>query len=119
MRYKYCPKCEDVRARNLAMGKRCESCLGDTIAIDVPRSIYGKAMYIVSGIAIAMIILYIAHRDYDAGFASFLGGVDEGIYIALLFGLIILAFGLAFIDTGRTNAAARKIIDERKGRVQE
>jgi hypothetical protein len=65
-----------------------------------------------------MLVLYIAHRDFNAGFASFMSSIDNDLFLVLLFGLIIGSFVLAFIDLGRTNDEARRIVEERKERFK-
>jgi uncharacterized membrane protein (DUF485 family) len=114
MRYKYCPKCDQLRPRKLLMDDRCEGCQDGAVTILVPRSIYGKAMYVADIIAALMLVLYLAHRDLNAGFASFMASINSDLFLVLLFGLIIGSFVLAFIDLGRTNQEARRIVDERR-----
>jgi len=117
MKYLYCPKCDILRPRKFLMGDRCEACRDEGVVFDVPRSAYGKAMYLVSGVAIGLMVLFLAHRDYHASFAAFLSGIDETLYIVLLFGIIILAFALSFLDLGRTGKEARRIVEERRERI--
>ncbi|MDW5563658.1 MAG: hypothetical protein SA339_10565 [Methanomassiliicoccus sp.] len=119
MRYKYCPKCDIARPRTLMMDDRCEACRDEAITIKVHRSVYGRAMYLTSGMALALILLLLAHRDYNAGFASFISGMDGTPYIGLVFGLIVVSFVFSYLDLGRTNREARQIIEERKGRLHE
>lgn len=118
MRYRYCPKCNELRPRAFLASNLCDSCRGDAMDIQVPRSIYGRAMYVAEGLAIILLFLYLAHYQYDAAFASFLDGVDSTVIASLIFVLIVASFILAFLDLGRTNRKAREIIDQRKGRVQ-
>ncbi len=96
------------------MDDRCEGCHEKAVTIVVPRSIYGKAMYVADIIAVIMLVLYVAHRDFNAGFASFMSAIDNELFLVLLFGLIIGSFVLAYIDLGRTNKEARRIIEERR-----
>jgi hypothetical protein len=119
MKYLYCPKCDILRPKTLLMGDRCEACRDEGVVFDVPRSAYGRAMYLVSGVAIGLIVLFLAHRDYDASFAAFLSGINETLFIALLFGLIILAFVLSFLDLGRTGKEACRIAEERRERIHD
>lgn len=98
---------------------RCEGCQEGLVTISVPRSIYGKAMYVADIIAGIMLVLYIAHKDYNAGFAGFMSSVNNELFLVLLFGLIIGSFVLAFIDLGRTGEEARRIIEERKGHLKD
>lgn len=119
MKYKYCPKCDILRPKTFMMDNRCEGCRDESVVIEVPRSIYGKLMYLTSGVAIALIVLFLAYRDYGLGFASFLSGVDETLFIVLVFATILLAFVFSFLDMGRTGREARRMVEERKGRVYE
>jgi hypothetical protein len=119
MIYKYCPKCDILRPKTFMMDSRCEACRDDALTIEVSRSIYGGAMYFTSGIAIVLIVLFLAHRDYGASFASFVGGIDGTVYIALVFVTIILSLALSFLDLGRTGKEARRMVEERKGRFHE
>jgi hypothetical protein len=118
MRYKYCPGCDALRPMTFLMDGRCEQCRGDALTIKVRRSSYGAAMYITSALAAAMALLYLAHRDLEWGLASFISGIDETLYISLVFGLIVLSFIFSYLDLGRTNQEARRIVDARKGRVR-
>jgi uncharacterized membrane protein YsdA (DUF1294 family) len=86
------------------------------VAIRVKHSVFGYAMYVVSAIAAVMIILYVAHRDYNADFTNFMSSINSDVFIAVLFILVVVAFALSFLDLGRTNAEARRIADERKGK---
>lgn len=119
MRYKYCPKCDRLRPRTFMMDDRCEGCRDEAITITVPRSAYGLAMYALSIIAGIMLVLYIAHRDFNAGFASFMSGVNNDLFVVLLFGLIIASFVMAYIDLGYTNREARRLIEERRERLKD
>lgn len=101
------------------MDDRCEACRDDAVTIDVPHSIYGLAMYVTSAVAVVLLLLFLAHRDYDLGFASFLSGVDETLYIVLVFATIALSFAFSFLDLGRTGREARRIVEERKGRFHD
>ncbi len=96
------------------MNDRCEGCQDEAITIVVPRSPFGMAMYALDIVAGIMLVLYIAHRDFSAVFASFMSGINDELFLVLLFGVIIASFVLAFIDLGRTNKEARRIIEERK-----
>jgi uncharacterized integral membrane protein len=116
MRYKYCPNCDQLSPRRVLTGDRCESCRGETVIIRVPRSPFGWAMITADIIAVILLVLYIAHNDFNAQFASFLDGVDNTVIMVLIFGLILGSFVLSFLDLGRTNQQARCIVDERKGR---
>lgn len=118
MRYRYCPKCDLLRVQTIMMEDRCDACRGDTIPVTVPRSVYGTGMHLAVLVAGGMLLLYLAHRDLDAGFASFLSEVDETLYLAVMFGVIFLSFVLAFIDRGRTERDARRVIEERKERTE-
>ena len=111
MKYKYCPGCDALRPRTFLMDDRCDSCRGDALTIKVHRSSYGMAMYITSALAAALALLYLAHRDLGWGFAAFISDIDETFYIALVFGLIVLSFVLSYLDLGRTNREARRIVD--------
>jgi hypothetical protein len=119
MKYKYCQKCDILRPRTFMMDDRCEACRDEAVTIEVRRSIYGGAMYITSGLALALIVLYLAYRDNDIGFSSFLSGIDETVYITLVFGLVLLSFVFSFLDLGRTGLEARRTVDERRGRVHD
>lgn len=119
MRYKYCPKCDILRPKTLMMSDRCEACRDDALTIEVPRSAYGRAMYVTSAIAAVLIVLYLAYHDYNAPFASFMSGIDETTYIAIVFGTILLAFVFSFLDMSRTGKEARRIIEERKRRISD
>ena len=76
-------------------------------------------MIVADVIAVIMLVLYIAHRDFNAQFASFLAGVDDSVVLVLIFGLILGSFVLSFLDLGRTNQQARRIVEERKVRHHE
>jgi hypothetical protein len=43
-------------------------------------------------------------------------GINNELFLVVLFAIIISSFALAFVDLGRTNQEARRIVDERKGR---
>ena len=119
MRYKYCPKCDQLRPRKIMMDDRCEGCREGAVTIVVPRSVYGKAMYAADVLAGIMLVLYVAHRDFNAGFASFMSAINNELFLVLLFGLIIASFVLAYIDLGRTNREARQIIEERREHLKD
>jgi hypothetical protein len=116
VRYKYCPKCDILRPRTFMMDDRCEGCRDGAVTIAVKRSAYGIAMYIVSLVAAVMVLLYVANRDFNADFARFMSGINTDLFIITLFVLLAIAFVLSFLDLGRTNAEARRIVDEKKGR---
>jgi len=118
MRYCYCPKCDIVRPKRRFGGDRCEVCQDECVPIDVPRTKYGYIMYALDAVAIVMIALYIAHHNFSAEFASFVGSVDETLYIVVMFGLIFVSFAFAALDIGRTQEEALRIARERRGRVQ-
>lgn len=101
------------------MDDRCDSCRGEALTIDVPRSVFGKAMYLTSAVAVALIVLYLANRDYGLEFASFVSAIDGTLYIALIFFTILLSFVFSFLDMGRTNKEARRIVEERRERIHE
>ena len=115
MKYNYCPKCDRLRPRTFLMGNRCEGCHNQTVTIVVKRSWFGIAMYALSLLAGALVILYVAHRDLNADFAGFMAGISDNLFIIMVFGLIAASFVMSFLDLGRTNAEARRIVDERKG----
>jgi uncharacterized integral membrane protein len=98
------------------MGDSCEGCQGKAVTIVVKRSVFGLAMYVADIIAAILIVLYVANRDFHAGFASFMADINNDLFLVVLFGIIIGSFVLAFLDLGRTNREARRIVDERKGR---
>jgi L-lactate permease len=98
------------------MDDRCDACRGEALTIEVPRSIFGKAMYLTSAVALALIALYLANRDYGLGFAS---SIDGTLYTVLIFAIIVLSFVLSFLDLGRTNREARRIVEERRERIHD
>lgn len=119
MRYKYCPRCDLLRPRTFMMDDRCDACREDVLTITVPRSAYGWGMYVTALVAGIMLLLYLSYRDLNAGYASFIAGVDETLYILMLFAVILLSFVLSFMDLGRTNRVARRIVEERRGRMKD
>jgi hypothetical protein len=116
MKYIYCPKCDILRPKTFLMGDRCEGCRDDAVTIEVARSIYGKLMYLTSGVAIALLALFLAQRDYGIDLIPFLSEMNETLFIVLIFVTIFLAFAFSFLDLGRTGKEARRIVDERKER---
>jgi hypothetical protein len=101
------------------MDDRCESCREDALTIEVKRSAYGYAMYLVVLVAAAMLVLYYAYSDLHASFAGFVGSIGSGPYLAVVFGLIFVSFVLSFLDLGRTNKMAREQIEQRKAKTRD
>jgi hypothetical protein len=88
------------------------------VPIEVRRSPYGYVMYALSAAAIVMIALYVAHHNFQADFASFVGSIDDTLYVVAMFGLILVSFIFTALDLGRTQQEALRIARERRGRVQ-
>lgn len=118
MKYCYCPKCDTARPMRLLRESRCEVCRDDCVPIVVRRSSYGYIMYALSAAAMVMIAFYVAHHNFAAGFAAFVGSIDDTLYVVAMFGLILVSFVFAALDLGRTQQEALRIARERRGRVQ-
>lgn len=118
MRYYYCPKDDVVRPKRRFTDDRCDICRQECVPIDVKRSIHGYIMYSLDIVAGIMIVLYLAHHQFQADFASFVGTVDGTAYIVVMFGLIVVSFVFSALDIGRTQAEALRIARGRKRGVQ-
>ena len=118
MRYYYCPKDDVVRPRRRFTDNRCDICRQECVPIDVQRSIHGHIMYALDMVAALMIVLYLAHNQFNADFASFVGDVDQTLYIAVMFGLILVSFIFSGLDLGHTQREALRVARERKGRIE-
>lgn len=117
MRYCYCPKCDQARPKNFRTGSRCETCRDECVLIEVKRSVFGLAMYALDIVAAVMILFYLAYYNFNADFASFVGAIDETLYVVVMFGLILVSFVFAAIDLGKTNQEALRMARERKGKI--
>jgi hypothetical protein len=118
MQFYYCPKDDTVRPKRRFADNRCDICRQECVTIDVKRSVHGYIMYALDIAAGIMIALYLAHHQFNADFASFVGTIDETLYIVVMFGLILISFVFSGLDIGRTQAEALRIARERKGRIQ-
>ena len=118
MRYYYCPKDDVIRPKRRLTDDRCDICRQQCVPIDVKRSIHGYIMYALDLVAALMIVLYLAHHQFGAEFASFVGDINETEYIAVMFGLILVSFVFSGLDLARTQREALDIARQRKGRIE-
>jgi hypothetical protein len=118
MRYYYCPNDDAVRPKRRFTDDRCDICRQPCVPIDVKRSVHGYIMYALDIVAAIMIVLYLAHHQFSADFASFVGDVDETAYLVVMFGLILISFVFSGLDLARTQREALTIARQRRGRIE-
>ncbi|HHT74873.1 MAG TPA: hypothetical protein PLI21_02710 [Methanomassiliicoccaceae archaeon] len=109
MRYWYCPRDDRIRPMKRSADGRCDICLQDCVQIRVKHSIHGYIMYALDIVAAIMIVLYLAHYQFDADFASFVRAVNEVAYIGAMFALIFVSFIFSGLDMVRMQAEALRI----------
>lgn len=118
MRYYYCLKDDAVRPKRRLTDNRCDICRQECVPIDVQRSVHGYIMYALGIVATFMIVLYLAHHQFSADFASFVGDVNETLYIGVMFSLILISFIFSGLDLAHMQREALRIAQERKGRIE-
>ncbi len=67
-------------------------------------------MYAADVLAGLFIIMFIAYNNFNAGFASFIGGLGSTAVLIILFALIIASFVFGLLDVNVTNKRAEEII---------
>ena len=110
MKFCYCRECKILRPKNWYSGKSCDICEKDCTIFNVPRTMFGWAMYILDGLAVALIVLYFARFQMGWDWASVISGVESSTLVIVIFALIFASFVLAFIDIGKMTEKAKRMV---------
>ncbi len=106
MKFCYCPKCKELRPKGWHSSTNCYKCQDECIIYQVPRTALGYLMYLCDLIAAGMLVLYVAYYHAEQSWASFIGSVNETVFILALFGFIALSFVFGFVDLKYTTERA-------------
>jgi hypothetical protein len=116
VKFCYCPECKTLHPRNWYSREKCEVCNSECTTIEVKRSIYGLSTYLVSIVAMILMLLYVGHFQMEVSVFDFMSSLPSDVVVAGIFGSIGLAFALQYMDLRRASNEAERIVRNMEGR---